>query len=106
MENVILLEVRLRLRCNQRYTWFFNRCNFFFNLEEVDVDYFVNYKLENIEGDDYFAVDSATADFTCEKVYIDIKNILGDNKEMGESTFLLILFYLNVCQLFSSCEYS
>lgn len=51
----------------------------------VDVDYYINFKLENREGDDYLTIDTSTADFNSEMVYIDIKNIFGDNNELGES---------------------
>lgn len=51
----------------------------------LDVDYYINYKVENREGDDYLTIDTSTADFNCEMVYIDIKNIFGDNNELGES---------------------
>ncbi|XP_018570119.1 protein takeout-like [Anoplophora glabripennis] len=51
----------------------------------VDVVYSLDYKLETKEGDEYFSIVSATSDFTSEKLYIDINDLLGGNKELGDT---------------------
>lgn len=72
------------------------------------MDYSINYKLVNRDGNDYFAVDTATADFTCEMVHADIKNILGDNKKLDKCNFLLCIFFLFkfLSVTFNICKYS
>lgn len=43
------------------------------------------------EGEEYFSVASAMAEFTCDMAYIDLNNILGDNKNLRKYAFCFVM---------------
>ncbi|KAJ8910756.1 hypothetical protein NQ315_017213 [Exocentrus adspersus] len=57
-----------------------------FTIVDIDVNYTINYKLVDKEGEGYFAVDTSSADFTCSRTYIDIADLFGGNKELSDAT--------------------